>query len=97
MLYSGAVGASAAVLGLIAAQTCFAPRHGIMIFPIPFALPSFVAVGAFAAFSAAAMEYGWLPGWGHLAHLSGMGVGGLMYLVVLRRRYSIFRGPGRWR
>lgn len=95
--YHGAVGASAAVLGLTGAQTCFAPKASMMVFPIPFAVPAYVAVGGFAVFSVAAMQQGWVPEWGHLAHLSGMGVGVLAYVVALRRRFRWIGGLGRWR
>lgn len=95
--YHGAVGASAAILGLVGAETCFAPLAGMLIFPIPFSMPAFVALGGFAVFSAAAMQQGWVPQWGHLAHLSGIGVGVLAYMVALRRRFRWVTGPGRWR
>ena len=89
--YEGAVGASAAILGFVSAQACLLPMMELYVFPVPVAVPAWVGLGGFAAWSAAAALYGWMPGWGHSAHLGGMGVGVVAYLVVLRRRFRGLR------
>ena len=82
---ASAVGASGSVLGILGALTIAMPKWRILIFPIPFPIPLFVATVAEVAFSLAALRNGWLPYFGHVDHLAGTAFGALWYLT--RRRF----------
>lgn len=73
------VGASGSIFGLFALFTCFAPQAKLNVILLPLGAPAWQMMLGTVGFSLAAIEYGWLPGLGHVAHLGGMAFGLLYY------------------
>ena len=79
--YYNAVGASGAVSAIIFASILLVPEGSIYIFPIPFALPSWVFGGLYLVYSAYMGKKG-IDNIGHNAHLWGA-VFGIVYTIIL--------------
>ncbi|MCX6141130.1 MAG: rhomboid family intramembrane serine protease [Candidatus Kapabacteria bacterium] len=65
-----AVGASAGVCAVVGAATVVYPDLGMMIFPLPFALPAWIIGSLFVAYSIIGSKWGG-DNIGHEAHLGG--------------------------
>lgn len=81
----GGLGASGSILGMFALLTCMVPNMPMQIMMIPVSIPAWRLLAGGAVFSLAALQFGWLPGFGHDAHLGGM-LFGVLYFVFLRTR-----------
>lgn len=81
----GGLGASGSIFGIFALLTCMGP-HVSMSIPMQRRLyPSWWLLAGSAGFSAAAMQFEWLPDVGHAAHLGGM-LFGVLFSVFMRAR-----------
>lgn len=78
------VGASGAILGVIAAAALIAPRLKIILFIVP--MPLYVAVAAIVLLHAAAILFDWAVGIAWWAHVGGFAAG-LVLTPLLRRRH----------
>jgi len=84
-LYAGAVGASTAICGLVAATALARPCASVQVMLIPVAVPITSALAVGAVFSAYCIyNTRVLPGIGHEGHLGGLLGGGATYYVFLR-------------
>jgi membrane associated rhomboid family serine protease len=81
---SPALGASGAIMGLIAIAIILAPKSQIFFFPFPTPIPLWVAGIIFALLDLMGAFTGG-TGIGNVAHLGGMAIG-LLYGLWLRRR-----------
>lgn len=79
-------GASGSVLSLLGAFVGLAPKAGLTMFPIPFALPAWFATTVFASGSVYCLKENLIPGIGHAGHLGGLAFGLAYYLLRLRFR-----------
>lgn len=84
----GSLGASGSLVGLFALLTCMMPWQPTYLMMIPIPIPAWQLLSGGAAFSLAALQFGWLPRIGHDAHLGGA-VFGVLYYVLLRGKARI--------
>lgn len=68
------IGASAALFGLFAAYVIDRPKARIVTL-LPWALPAWVVLVAYAVLSVCALAFGWMTQVSHIAHLGGVVVG----------------------
>lgn len=81
----GSLGASGSVYGVLTLLACMVPRSPMQLAMLSASFPLWWGVVGSAGFSIAAMQFGWLPGVAHDAHLGGM-LFGALYFVFLRAR-----------
>ena len=81
----GGVGASGSVFGVFTLLACMVPHMPLQVIILPVTISASRMLAGSAVFSLAALQFGWLPGLGHAAHLGGM-LFGVLYSVVLRTR-----------
>lgn len=80
------LGASGAVFGVMAAFGFMFPKEKIIIFPIPYAIPSYIAILAIAGLELFLGVTGFEPGIANFGHLGGLLTGfGLTYYWKSRR------------
>lgn len=83
-IFSGPViGASGALFGMFFAYAWMRPRAKIITI-IPWPIPAWLCVAIYAALSALAWAFDWVPGVAHAAHLGG-GIAGLVLVISLPR------------
>ena len=79
------IGASGSIVGMLALVTCMVPRIPMYLMMIPIPIPAWRLLAGGAAFSLAALQFEWLPGYGHAANLGGA-LFGVLYGLLLRGR-----------
>ena len=89
--HAKAIGASGSVLALLGVYVGMKPHSGLFIFPIPAAIPAWIALTAFVAGSAYCVSENLFPAIGHTGHLGGIGFGLAYYYSWLRPWMRRFR------
>ncbi|KAI5777759.1 hypothetical protein EDC01DRAFT_676926 [Geopyxis carbonaria] len=79
------LGSSGALMGMLAVAAAAMPHTRWGVFLIPVDVPVRWLFGALMAWDVGSVVYGKHDGIGHLAHVSGAVVGGVLYAVWLRR------------
>lgn len=81
-----AMGASAAIFGVMGALAIIAPETRVIIFPIPIPVSIKVAILIFAIYDLLLLPFTYSTGVAHISHLSGLVVG-----LYFGRKYRIRR------
>ena len=84
--YIPAMGASAAIFGVMGALAVIAPEIRVFIFPFPIPISIRVAIILFALYDLIFLPFSYKTGVAHIAHLAGLVVG-----IYLGRLYRIRR------
>ncbi|ADB58580.1 rhomboid family intramembrane serine protease [Archaeoglobus profundus] len=82
-----AMGASAAIFGVMGALAIIAPEIRVVIFPLPIPVSIKVAILLFAIYDLLLLPFSYSTGVAHIAHLAGLLVG-----LYLGKKYRIVRG-----
>ncbi len=97
--YTIMLGASGAIFGILAAYGFMFPRNKIIVFPIPFPLPAWIAVVGIAILEFLIGVYGLESGVANFGHLGGILTGAVLVYywkhkkpksIWERRRYEFF-------
>lgn len=80
----GAVGASGAISGMVAAFACAAPFHKMLLMFIP--MQMITGLSLWTLFSIGGLQGWWAENLGHGAHLGGTAIGVLWWFMVMRRK-----------
>jgi membrane associated rhomboid family serine protease len=81
-----AMGASAAIFGVMGALAVIAPEIRVLIFPFPFPVSIKIAILLFAIYDLLLLPFSYSTGVAHIAHLAGLLVG-----LYLGKKYRIVR------
>ncbi len=85
--YVPAMGASAAIFGVMGALAVIAPEIRVIIFPIPIPISIKVAILLFAIYDLLLLPFSYATGVAHVSHLAGLLMG-----IYLGKRYRVRRG-----